>query len=129
MVRPTIPFVSETIETPVSKGANELSIRLSFVNDTVKQKCAVNGGAFERCSFTIPSYTYDERHKYDDKSNWYKVYTMEVHNSDQEGYYLPGHRLVLRLETNSPAGNGAKIFGDVVLPDVNVRYTFCNNYI
>jgi hypothetical protein len=121
MVRPTIPFGSETLEFG-EQNTSPLNIQLSFANNGVRANCQANG-ALTACSITIPSYKYDERHKYDDKTNWYKVYTMEVHNSDEEGYYLADHRLVLRLETNNPAGNGAKIFGGVVLPDVNVSYT------
>ncbi|XP_048767376.2 uncharacterized protein LOC125674294 [Ostrea edulis] len=124
MVRPTIPFGSQTLDTG-TQNTSPLNIQLSFLNDNIKAKCRANGG-FAQCSITIPSYTYDERQKYDDTTNWYKIYTMTVYNSDEEGYYIDNRRLVLRLETNSPAGNGARIFGGVVLPDVYINIVESN---
>lgn len=121
MIRPTIPFGSETIDFG-TQNTSPLNIQLSFVDDNIKAKCQANGG-LTQCSITIPSYTYDERQKYDDTTNWYKIYTMTVYNSDQEGYYIDDRRLVLRLETNNPSGIGARLFGGVVLPDVSVSFT------
>uniref|UniRef100_K1Q7T2 Uncharacterized protein n=1 Tax=Magallana gigas TaxID=29159 RepID=K1Q7T2_MAGGI len=34
---------------------------------------------------------------------------------------MPDHKLVLRLETNSPSGQGAMIFSDVVFHDVHIN--------
>lgn len=127
MVRPTIPFGSQTLDTG-TQNTSPLNIQLSFLNDNIKAKCRANGG-FAQCSITIPSYTYDDRDRYADTTNWYKIYTMTVYNSDEEGYYIDNRRLVLRLETNSPAGNGARIFGGVVLPDVYVSILFMINYM
>lgn len=121
MLRPTIPFASQTLHLPDgNQEVTHLSIQLSFPGNT-EARCTENTrGSVYKCSFTIESYTYNDRHKYDDKANWYKTHTIEVSNSDEEGYYMKSHKLVLRLETNSPSGQGALIYSDVVFHDVHV---------
>ncbi|XP_061171058.1 von Willebrand factor D and EGF domain-containing protein-like [Saccostrea echinata] len=120
MLRPTIPFASQTIQTPDGvQSTSKLVIRMSFPGNS-EAKCKARGDLVD-CSKTIDAYTFNEKDKYEDSTNWKKVYTIDVFNSDEENYYLNDHRLVLRLETNSPAGNGAKIFSDIVFPDVHVN--------
>lgn len=69
------------------------------------------------------SYIYSDSQKYDDETNWYRIHTIELFNSDVEGYYMADHKLVLRLETNNANGQGSKIFSNVVFHDVHVRLT------
>lgn len=123
MMRPTIPFASETIHTPDGKQlASSLNIQLSFPEKS-EAKCKKSSiGNLKKCSVTIDSQIFREKQKYEDETNWYKIHTIEVSNSDDEGYYMPDHKLVLRLETNSPSGQGAMIFSDVVFHDVHVSY-------
>lgn len=119
MLRPTIPFAAETLE--VSNGQQDVSplnIQLSFPGNTEEQCRTQPQTKFYECSSKIQSFNYNDRHKYEDKANWYKIHTIEVSNSDDEGYYMSGHKLVLRLETNSPGR--AEIFSDVVFHDVHV---------
>lgn len=71
----------------------------------------------------IQSFIFNESHKYEDETNWYKTYDIDVFNSDELGYYMQNHKLVLRLETSSANGEGAQIFSDVVFHDVHVRQT------
>lgn len=120
MLRTTIPFAAETIRINSSYMSSNLNVQLSFPGNTEK-KCSkgVIGGLYV-CSIAIKSYTYQNKHKYEDPSNWDKIYTLEVFNSDDEGYYLKNNRLVLRLETNKGGGT-ANIFYDVLFHDINVR--------
>lgn len=119
MLRPTIPFAAETIEGTTSQyDPSPLNIQLSFPGNT-KAQCKTHARAkLNECSSKIQSFKYNDRHKYENKDNWYKIHTIEVSNSDDEGYYMSGNKLVLRLETNSPGG--AEIFSDVVFHDVHV---------
>lgn len=119
MLRPTIPFAAETLESPNGQhDPSPLNIQLSFPGNTEAQcKTHPRANLYE-CSSKIQSFKYNDRHKYEDKANWYKIHTIEVSNSDDEGYYMSGNKLVLRLETNSPGG--AEIFSDVVFHDVHV---------
>lgn len=122
MLQPTIPFAAETIRTPSGIYlSSNLNVQLSFSGNTeAKCKKGARGGLF-KCSVAIESYTYQNKHKYEDPNNWDKIYTLEVFNSDDDDYYLKDNRLVLRLETNKASGTGAKIFSDVLLHDINVR--------
>lgn len=67
------------------------------------------------------SYIYSDSQKYDDETNWYRIHTIELFNSDVEGYYMADHKLVLRLETNNANGQGSKIFSNVVFHDVHIN--------
>uniref|UniRef100_K1QCJ6 Uncharacterized protein n=1 Tax=Magallana gigas TaxID=29159 RepID=K1QCJ6_MAGGI len=122
MMRPTIPFASETIHTPDGKqSASPLNIQLSFPGKS-EAKCKRSSiGNLKKCSVTIDSHIFREKQNYEDETKWYKIHTIEIFNSDDEGYYMPDHKLVLRLETNSPSGQGAMIFSDVVFHDVHVQ--------
>ena len=118
MIRPTIPFVSETIEVN-GQQSTSLNVQLSFPGDNGKcQK--QSGGNLQKCSVELESYTHNDRQKYEDPTNWNKVYNIEVFNTDDEGYYLPNHKLVLRLETNGASGDGATIFANADFHDVHV---------
>ncbi|XP_056017049.1 von Willebrand factor D and EGF domain-containing protein-like [Ostrea edulis] len=119
-VRPTIPFAAETIEINGLQSSSSLSIQLSFPDKDTEDKCKASGH-FTDCEIKIPSYKYNERQKYEDPVNWRKDYTMDIFNSDEEDYYLADHHLVLQLKTNRPNGNGAKIFSEAELSDVNVN--------
>lgn len=48
-------------------------------------------GSVYKCLFIIESYIYNDRYKYDDKVNWYKIYIIEVFNLDEEGYYMKSY--------------------------------------
>lgn len=122
--RTTIPFASQTIQTPVGKQyASPLNIQLSFPGN-IEAHCTKNTyGSVHDCFPAIESFTFNESHKYADKTNWYKIYDIDVFNSDELGYYIQNHKLVLRLETNRVNGEGARIFSDVVFHDVHVRHT------
>lgn len=64
---------------------------------------------------------------YENSGNWKKIYKLELFNTDDENYYIQNNKLVLRLETNSPPGEGAKIFADVIFADVHVSNCQINN--
>ncbi|XP_078340873.1 von Willebrand factor D and EGF domain-containing protein-like [Crassostrea virginica] len=120
MIRPTIPFASETIEFHGQQSTSPLNIQLSFPGDN--GKChQQSGGNLQKCSVELESYTHDDRQKYEDPTNWNKVYNIEVFNTDDEGYYLPSHKLVLRLETNGASGDGATIFANAAFHDVHIN--------
>ena len=119
MIRPTIPFVSETIEVNGQQSTSPLNIQLSFPGDNGKCQ-QQSGGNLQKCSVELESYTHNDRQKYEDPTNWKKVYNIEVFNTDDEGYYLPDHKLVLRLETNGASGDGATIFANADFHDVHV---------
>lgn len=122
MLRPTIPFASETIRGQDGKqSTSPLNIQMSFPGNTEAACQQSTSGSLRKCSVRIESYNFSERQRYEDETNWNKIYTMEISNSDNEGYNMPDHKLVLRLETNSPNGEGAQIFSDVVFHDVHVR--------
>lgn len=124
MMRPTIPFVSETIHFPDGKEiAAPLNIQLSFPGNSEAKCKQSSSGSLQKCSVTIDSYTYSDSQKYDDETNWYRIHTIELFNSDVEGYYMADHKLVLRLETNNANGQGSKIFSNVVFHNVHVRLT------
>lgn len=120
LLRPTITFAAETFDGPNGQhDPSSLNIQLSFPGNTKAQCSTTSQANLYRCSSKIDSFKYNDRQKYEDKTNWYKIHTIEVSNSDDEGYYMSGHTRVLRLETNSPGG--AEIFSDVVFHDVHVR--------
>nr|XP_022287793.1 von Willebrand factor D and EGF domain-containing protein-like isoform X2 [Crassostrea virginica]XP_022287794.1 von Willebrand factor D and EGF domain-containing protein-like isoform X2 [Crassostrea virginica] len=120
MIRPTIPFVSETIEVHGQQSTSPLNIQLSFPGDNGKCQ-QQSGGNLQKCSIELDSYTHNDRQKYEDPTNWNKVYNIEVFNTDDEGYYLPNHKLVLRLETNGASGTGAQIFANAAFHDVHIN--------
>ena len=126
MFRPTIPIVLETIEMaklnqPQTSGY--LEINLHFPG-TLNRDCQSHGSLLS-CRTQIKSFTYNERHKYNDLTNWYKTYNLTVFNTDDGKYYLPEQtKLVLRLETSDTNGRGDKVYSKVVLHDVHVRHSF-----
>lgn len=121
MLRPTIPFASETIQRQDGmQSTSPLNIQLSFPGNTEAKCQQSTSGSLRKCSVPIESFKHGERQRYKDKTNWNKIYTMEISNSDNDGYYMQDHKLVLRLETNSPNGDGAQIFSDAVFRDVHV---------
>lgn len=125
--RPTIPFASQTIQFQVGdQFASPLYIQLSFPGN-IQAHCTKNTyGSVHDCFPAIESFTFNESHKYEDEINWYKIYEIDVFNSDGLGYYMQNSKLVLRLETNSAKGEGARIFSDVVFHDIHVRQTLIN---
>nr|XP_022290011.1 von Willebrand factor D and EGF domain-containing protein-like [Crassostrea virginica] len=115
MICPTIPFASETLELNQNQqDPSNLDIQLSFPGSTCE-------GRARTCTVSINSYKHEDRHMYEDSGNWKKIYKLEVLNTDDENYYIQNNKLVLRLETNSPLGEGAKIFGDVKFADVHIN--------
>ena len=121
MIRPTIPFASETVETSTGQQyASNLGIQLSFPGSTCEGKA-------KTCTVSINSYKHDDRHMYENSENWKKIYELELFNTDDENYYIQNNKLVLRLETNSPRGEGAKIFADVKFADVQVSSSWIKN--
>lgn len=122
--RPTIPFASHTIQTGVGKQfASPLYIQLSFPGNIQAHCTKKTYGSVHDCFPAIESFTFNESHKYEDETNWYKIYEIDVFNSDGLGYYMQNNKLVLRLKTNRANGKGAQIFSDVVFHDVHVRQT------
>lgn len=114
MIRPTIPFASETLEINQNQqDPSNLDIQLSFPGSTCE-------GRAKTCTVSINSYKHEDRHMYENSGNWKKIYKLELFNTDDENYYIQNNKLVLRLETNSPPGEGAKIFADVIFADVHV---------
>ena len=124
MFRPTIPIALETIEIPKlnqPQTSSSLDINLHFPG-TTSRDCQSREGLLS-CRKQIKSFTYNERHKYNDLTNWYKTYNLTVFNTDDGKYYLPEQtKLVLRMETSDTNGRGAKIFSKAVLHDVHVRH-------
>ena len=122
MIRPTIPFASETIDINGKQSTSPLNIQMSFPGDN--GKChQQSGGNLHKCSVELDSYTHNDRQKYEDPTNWNKVYNIEVFNTDDEGYYLTNHKLVLRLETSGASGTGAQIFANAAFNDVHVSFS------
>lgn len=118
MVRPTIPFASETLEFEGGnsvQAASPLSIELSSPD---KSSTCNLGKA--NCAINIDSYNYDHRDRYENPDNWKKIYSTRIFNTDDEQYYVPNHKLVLRLSTNDVHGQGGKIFAGATFPDVHV---------
>ena len=121
MIRPTIPFASETLEnTHFQFEPSTLSTQLSFPGSTCEGKA-------KTCTVSINSYKHEDRHMYENSENWKKIYKLELFNTDDENYYIQNNKLVLRLETNSPSGEGAKIFADVKFADVQVSNCWTKN--
>lgn len=121
MLRPTIPYASETIRGQDGKqSTSPLNIQMSFPGNTEAACQQSTTGSLRKCSVRIESHTFSDKQTYEDETNWNKIYTMEISNSDNEGYYMQDHKLVLRLKTNSPNGEGAQIFSDVAFHDVPV---------
>nr|XP_022311532.1 von Willebrand factor D and EGF domain-containing protein-like [Crassostrea virginica] len=115
MIRPTIPFASETLEINENQqDPSNLDIQLSFPGSTCE-------GRAKTCTVSINSYKHEDRHMYENSGNWKKIYKLELFNTDDENYYIQNNKLVLRLETNSPPGEGAKIFADVIFADVHIN--------
>lgn len=124
MMRPTIPFVPETIHFPDGKEiVAPLNIQLSFPGNSEAKCKQSSSGSLQKCYVTIDSYTYSDSQKYDDETNWFRIHTAELFNSDVEGYYMSDHKLLLRLETKNANDQGSKIFSNVVFDDVHVRLT------
>ena len=121
LIRSTIPFASETIETPDGQqNTSPLNVQLSFPNNNTKCK-EQSSGNLQSCEIKLKSFTHGDRHKYDNPTNWKEVNRIEISNSDDENYYLKDHKLVLRLTTNVASGRGAQIFSNANLHDVHVR--------
>lgn len=121
MVRPTIPFASETIEIENhQKNSTYLHLQLSFPENS---SCKDTGYA---CSTNISSYRHIEREMYEDQNNWKKIHAVKIYNSEGLGYYIPDHILSLRLKTGEVRGKGAQIFADAALQNVqasNILFT------
>lgn len=73
---------------------------------------------------SIESFTHYNRHLFENSTNWNKAYDIEVFNTDDGGYNLPEHNLVVRLETNEASETGAKIFARAAFHDVLVSKHF-----
>ena len=59
---------------------------------------------------------------YEKQTNWRKIYSIDVSNTDEEGYYMTDHRLRLRLRTGGANGRGAQIFSNAIFHDIHVPY-------
>lgn len=101
----------------------EVRVDLSFPGN-IENQCKGLGGIARECEKKLQIFTYNETHMYDDPSNWNTVYNIKLHSTDGSNYYLSNRRLVLRLKTNSVDGQGAKIFSNVNLHDVNVSKNY-----
>lgn len=119
IIRPTIPFASETIETrDGTQVTSPLNVQLSFPEDAKCQQ--QSSGNLQDCSITIDSFTHNDRHLYENPTNWNKTYPIDVFNTDDEKYEKSDHKLVLRLETNEASGTGAQLFAKATFHDVFV---------
>nr|XP_022293342.1 von Willebrand factor D and EGF domain-containing protein-like [Crassostrea virginica] len=118
--RQTIPLVSPTLDIFGIQQPIEVRVDLSFPGN-IENQCKGLGGIARECEKKLQIFTYNETHMYDDPSNWNTVYNIKLHSTDGSNYYLSNRRLVLRLKTNSVEGQGAQIFSNVNLHDVNVN--------
>lgn len=108
MVRPTIPFASETIEiNNVQQDTSPLYIQLSLPENASCEN--PSSGTVKQCSTIINSWRNNEKHMYDDQNNWKKIYTIPIINSEGLGYYVPHHTLSLRFQTGNVNGQGAQM--------------------
>ncbi|XP_061171056.1 von Willebrand factor D and EGF domain-containing protein-like [Saccostrea echinata] len=119
-IRPTIPYATHTLELPTYnlEDTGELSISLDFPENIISD-CTIAGSS-RTCEIKIPSFKYSERHKYNDRSQWYKEYTMTIQNKDSLGYEID-NSVLLRLKTIGGGEKAAKVFEGVLLPDVPIN--------
>ena len=119
MVRPTIPFASETIEiNGIQYDASPLHIELSHPENS-SCKNTVN-----ECSTNISSYRHIERQMYEDPVFWKKIHAIKIVNSEGLGYYIPDHTLSLRFTTGKVNGKGAQIFADAAMQNVQASFFY-----
>ena len=124
-IRPTIPFAAQILEfngTSQSPPVYDISV---FVSDDAADKCSEQSiGSLTSCKVTISGFTHLDRHMYENQTNWRKIYSIDVSNTDEEGYYMANHRLRLRLKTGGANGIGAQIFSNAIFHDIHVHYVF-----
>ncbi|XP_062607869.1 uncharacterized protein LOC134269673, partial [Saccostrea cucullata] len=119
-IRPTIPYARQTLALPAHniEDAGYLSISLDFPTN-IKAACTTAGNS-KHCEIKIPSFKYSERQKYNDRSQWYKEYTMTLYNRDNIGYVID-NSVLLRLKTKGGGEKAAKVYEGVLLTDVQVQ--------
>ena len=119
MIRPTIPFASETIEFNSKQlEPTPLYIQLSLPENS---SCEVE---VAKCSINIRSYRHNERQMYENPNNWKKIHAIKIFNFGDIGYNVPYHRHSLRFTTGEINGNGSQIFADSALQNVQARNLF-----
>jgi hypothetical protein len=118
-IRPTIPYASQTLEIPnIMESSPSLHITLDFPS-TILSACNAPGTASTRCEMRIPSFSYSDRHKYNNRSFWYREYELGVYNKDQLGYVID-NSMLLRLKSTGGGENAATVFEGTTLPDIPV---------
>ena len=123
MVRPTIPFASETIEINYDqRNTTSLYIQLSLPENASCEN--PSSGTVKQCSTIISSWRHNEKHLYDDHNNWKQIYNIPIINSEGLGYYVPHHTLSLRFQTGNVNGQGAQIFANAPLHYVQASTIF-----
>ena len=122
MIRPTIPFAAEVIEfSRGSQSPPEIDISVS-VSDAIEKCSQQSSGGFTSCNIKITGFSENNKHMYEEQTNWRKIYSIDVSNTDEEGYYMADHRLRLRLQTGGANGRGAQIFSYAIFHDIHVPY-------
>ena len=123
MIRPTIPFAAEVIEFNTGIQISPvIDISVSVSEDAIEKCSQQSSGGFTSCNIAITGYSENNKHMYEEQTNWRKTYSIDVSNKDEEGCYMANHRLRLRLQTGGVNGRGAQIFSDVIFHDIHVHY-------
>ena len=120
MIRPTIPFASETIEIV---GANQLEPSPLYIQLSLPENSSCKVFA-KSCSTNISSYRHNERQMYENPSNWKKIHAIKIFNSEGPRFYVGDHTISLRFTTGKCKGNGSQIFDDSALQNVQARNLF-----
>ncbi|XP_061170736.1 uncharacterized protein LOC133180186 [Saccostrea echinata] len=114
----TIPFASESLFiNGVPQTVSDLNIHMTFKTDD-PSKCS-GGGSSNQCEVKVKSYSYNERHKYEN-DEWKQNISFPVYSQDTDGYVI-NSQMTLRLKTGGTNGVGSKIFEHVSLPDISIR--------
>nr|XP_022289580.1 von Willebrand factor D and EGF domain-containing protein-like isoform X2 [Crassostrea virginica] len=122
MIRPTIPFAAEVIEFNTGIQISlVIDISVSVSEDAIEKCSQQSSGGFTSCNIAITGYSENNKHMYEEQTNWRKTYSIDVSNKDEEGYYMANHRLLLRLQTGGVNGRGAQIFSDVIFHDIHIN--------
>ena len=125
MIRPTIPFEAEVIEPIANRGSQSppvIDISVSVSEDASERCSQQSSGALTSCKITITGFSENNKHMYEEQTNWRKTYSIDVSNTDEVEYYMANHRLRLRLQTGGANGRGAQIFSDAIFHDIHVHY-------
>ncbi|XP_061170731.1 von Willebrand factor D and EGF domain-containing protein-like [Saccostrea echinata] len=113
----TIPFASESLYINGDpQPLSDLNIYMTFKTDD-PSKCS-GGGSSNQCEVKVKSYSYNERHKYEN-DEWKQNISFPVYSQDTDGYVI-NSQMTLRLNTGGTNGVGSKIFEHVSLPDISI---------